>query len=614
MTDTTTGPTAGPTTGTAAAPAPETAAAAAERRIVTNRERLAGVVQAVGRRPVDIERRRWESAAVFGAFTVFYAVIGYVLVVRLHVVGFETLDRLNRALMIWHNDPAKLSAVGFDYPPLTVVLLAPFAVVKAGVTSLIVVPLVSALCAGLTMMFLNTMLRRAQVATPVRFLVLAGIGLNPLVVMYAAIGARNFVWLVLVVAALGALFAWYVTADIRFVMIAGLSFATASLTGYGSLLYFLISTVMIAAILTRLGADGTETEGTSVGFASPTVYAVSLWTVLNLVLVGDPFNWITSSSDAPGSGTLDGWSLLDIARATGELLLYGAPIAILVLPALLVVGVTRRNPFALWLGLMLTVSVLAPGAAVLLGVTDSPMAMANSLTILLLATIGGLWLARSADTGATGVAAALGIALVISIPWTYQAMATVPNQGLERVFHDAVRTWEPQDDNLTRSGAAVGIDAEQQMADYITENITARNTILTDNAATYAVMLLTGSPDLFVDRIDASDGPWRQVADAPGGRVSYLLLSIDPADDLLATMYADAAAGTDSVLTTVYANERYRLVTVPADYTYTPDAAIADNATDDPSLEQPSVPTPQEPTDCGGVDGLCGQGPAGTTP
>ena len=47
----------------------------------------------------------------------------------MHVVGFETLDRLNRALMVWHNDPAKLSAIGFDYPPLATLLIAPLAVV-----------------------------------------------------------------------------------------------------------------------------------------------------------------------------------------------------------------------------------------------------------------------------------------------------------------------------------------------------------------------------------------------------------------------------------------------------------------------------------------------------
>ena len=52
----------------------------------------------------------------------------------MHVVGFETLDRLNRALMVWHNDPSKLSAIGFDYPPLATLLITPLAVVRGLVT------------------------------------------------------------------------------------------------------------------------------------------------------------------------------------------------------------------------------------------------------------------------------------------------------------------------------------------------------------------------------------------------------------------------------------------------------------------------------------------------
>ena len=60
-----------------------------------------------------------------------YIWFGYWLVVKMHVVGFETLDRLNRALMIWHNNPAKLSALGFDYPPLATLLISPLAIFPA---------------------------------------------------------------------------------------------------------------------------------------------------------------------------------------------------------------------------------------------------------------------------------------------------------------------------------------------------------------------------------------------------------------------------------------------------------------------------------------------------
>ena len=576
-------------------------------RLLSSQERLSGVVQSVGRRPADVERRRGESTAVFALFTVLYSVVGYWLVVQMHVVGLETLDRFDRGLMIFHDQPAKLAAVGFDFPPLSVLLVAPFTIVPALTRSLVVVPVVSAVFAGLTMMFLNTMMRRAQVIAPWRVAVLGALGLNPLVVMYASIGARSFLWLAFVVAALGALFAWYVTADIRFVMVAGLSYSAAALTGYGSLLWFLVSLVMVGAVLARLGADGREVEGTTVGFAAPTVYVVVLWSALNLVLLTDPFGWITRSSDvaaSAGPDALDGMDLGEVARGTVDLVVHGAPIALVVLPALVFAGIARHNSFALWLGLLLGVSVAAPGLAVALHLTGSPLVMSNALPILLVSIIGAVWLARSATSNGTLVAAALTGGLLASIPWTFSAMTDFEHQGLERAFHDAVATGVVQEGALTVDGSVVGYDLERDMADFIRTDVVGESSVLTDDAATYAVILLTGSPSTFFDRVDESDGPWERAARTPATRVDYLLLSTDPRGDLLSTLYPAAAAGTDPQLPVAYSNDRYTLVEVPPDFGFvTGDSA--DGLLDDAGV--PVFPGVDGADVEGGYDGLQGQ-------
>ncbi|MDN4159863.1 hypothetical protein [Nocardioides abyssi] len=563
------GPAGGPST-----PAPTVLPAGPV--VLTNRERLAGVVQAVGRRPADVPRRPWESLLVLGVSTLVYAWIGYWLVVEMHVVGFETLDRLNRALMVWHNDPTKLSALGFDYPPLATLLLTPLTIFTSPVRALLVVPLASAVFAGLTMMTLNTMMRRAQVLAPLRIAVLVAVGCNPLVVLYAAGGARHFIWLSFVVVALGALFAWYVTADIRFVMIAGLAYSVAALAGYSSLLWFVLSLLMVAAVLARLGADGTEVEGTTVGFAAPTVYVIALWTAFNGLLLLDPFSWITDSSDASSSGGLPSFSLVELATATGKLVLHGAPLAILVLPALVFAGVARRNTFALWLAIMLAAAVLTPALAVALRLTDSPLLMRNALPILLLAVIGGIWLARSAGDASTLVSAVLVVGLLASIPWTFSSMKTYEYQNLESAFAAAVSTRESQEGTRTLDGSTVGLISEEAMAGWIRDNVSRRSSILTDNAQTYAVMLLTGRPDLFFDRVDASDGPWLEAAKDPAEHVDFLLLSTDTDNDLLSQLYPDAADGADALLTVAYSTPRYTLVAVPAGF-----SRVADSSDDE---------------------------------
>lgn len=535
--------------------------------ILTSRERRLSAVQAVGRRPMDIERRWWENLLVFALFTGAYAWFGYWLVVDMHVVGFETLDRLNRGLMIWHNEPPKLSAIGFDYPPLATLAVAPLALFRGLASSLAIVPLASALFGALTMVSLNTLMRRATIVAPLRAAVLVAVGLNPLVLLYAANGARHFIWISLLIVAIGALVAWFITADVRFVMISGLSFSLAALAGYSSLIWFVFAALMIGGILARLGADGTEVEGTVVGFASPVVYVVALWTAFNLLLLKDPFNWITQSSDSAGSGGLQDFTALEVARATAELVLYTAPIAIVVLPALIFTGLSRSNPLALWLGVLLFVAVAIPPVAVLLQLTDSPMNMRNGLPILLIAVIGAIWLARSSAGGSGLVVAALIVGLLASIPWTFNAMKTYEYQNLEAAFANAVSTRQSQEGARTLDGETIGIVSEQAMAEYIRSNINDENSILTDNAQTYAVMLLTGHPETFFDRVDQGDGPWQEAAKDPANHVDYLLLSTNGTDDLLSKLYPEAADGSDPLLPVVYRTERYVLVSVPTGFT-----------------------------------------------
>src|SRR3954453_18657350 len=56
-----------------------------------------------------------EGAIVFAIAFVAYFAIGYWFTINQHVVVFDALDRLTPALLVWHNDPPKLAAVGFVF-------------------------------------------------------------------------------------------------------------------------------------------------------------------------------------------------------------------------------------------------------------------------------------------------------------------------------------------------------------------------------------------------------------------------------------------------------------------------------------------------------------------
>jgi hypothetical protein len=190
------------------------------------------------------------------------------------------------------------------------------------------------------------------------------------------------------------------------------------------------------------------------------------------------------------------------------------------------------------------------------------MQMRNALPILVFAVIGGMWLARSADGGNLIVSAVMIVLLIVSIPWTFHWMKDYRFQNLEAPFAAAISTRESQEGATTVTGAKIGIVDEQAMADYITDNINQPNSILTDNSQTYAVMLLTGQPQLFFDRVDQSDGPWKAAAQDPAGVVDYLLLSTDTSADLLSQLYPDGANGTDPRLPVLFSTDRYVLLAV----------------------------------------------------
>ena len=102
----------------------------------------------------------------------------------------------------------------------------------------------------------------------------------------------------------------------------------------------------------------------------------------------------------------------------------------------------------------------------------------------------------------------------------------------------------------------------------------SRGSILTDNAQTFGVMLLTGRPDLFDDRVDAGDAAWSDAAHDPAAHVDLMLLSRDTSRDLLSRLYPAAAAGTDPALVPVLTTDRYVLVGVPSGYVRPTDAAV----------------------------------------
>jgi hypothetical protein len=157
----------------------------------------------------------------------------------------------------------------------------------------------------------------------------------------------------------------------------------------------------------------------------------------------------------------------------------------------------------------------------------------RSMAIVMLG-IAWLFLTMRRDWQRVAVGIGAVVLLTVSMLFTWRTMETYPYQFYEAAFIRAIRTG---DDQLgTRSPTALygpnkslvvgeySIGA-QRMADYILKHVHGREAILTDDSKTFGVMLTTGRPDLFLDRIDYGDALWLDILNNPFGRVTYVLIS-----------------------------------------------------------------------------------------
>jgi hypothetical protein len=159
-----------------------------------------------------------------------------------------------------------------------------------------------------------------------------------------------------------------------------------------------------------------------------------------------------------------------------------------------------------------------------------------------------------------GVTVAL---LVIGLGVSWGQMQSYPFQNLEQSFVRAVKTGKSQEGTNSLGGFQVGINPERRMAAYINRYVQRKNAILTDNAQTFGVMLLSGRPQLFFDRIDKGDKIWRQTLRAPYGKVSYFLVASQAAGDLIRRAYGlGSLSGSNPALIPVFRTDRYVLLSV----------------------------------------------------
>ena len=505
---------------------------------------------------------------MFVVFAAFYFFVGYKVTITDHVVVFDALNRLTDAYLVWWNDPPKLAAIGFLFPPLTTFVFLPLAVIKPVATSLVALPLLTSIFAAAGIVWLDRTLARCEMPLVFRLPLILAFGLNPMWVFYAGNGMSEAVYLAMLAFCLYGFISWYETTEPRFLIAAGFGFALLVVTRYSFIIWALLVALLIGVALVRRRASRVEVEGSVIAFAAPVVYALALWILFNALIVGEPFGWLsdqtsTQAVNATGIDVSGSLGFDEVSRRLLELNVAVFPLAFAAVPALVIAFLGQRNDMALWLASFIVLGIVIMGAHALISQNEGLLTLRDSMPMALTSLVGAAWVYRSYAAFRLVVWGVTLVLLIVNLFTAWKGMQDYPFQSLEQAFTRAIATGDSQEGTSSRGGFTVGIDPEAQMAQHIKNTIHTNNSILTDNAQTFGVILLNGQPQVFWDRIDKGDAKWNSVLNDPYGKVRYLLSAYNPrSGDLITRHYPGLNAGAVPGMTVVYRTERYILVRV----------------------------------------------------
>lgn len=540
-------------------------------------------------------KARLDSWIIFAVFALIYGIVGYFVVSDGHIVSFDSLHRLNQAYLSWWNSPPRFSAIGLAQAPLGAIAYMPLTIIKPLATSLIAMPVLTAIAAGMLMALLNSILRRVEMAAIFRYLMVLAFGLNPMVVFYAGNGEPVMLGMVLAAISLLSVISWYITDETRGLVGAGLAMGVAVLVDYQYGIWAIGMMLAIGIIAAGKSDETTRIRSALIVFVTPVAYSILVWTLLNWIILGNPIDWITTNPHMVALNSTDSFRNVtsDPASTFGDLfsvVLGVAPLGFAAIILLLLTAIFSASRLAIGMFLIAIAAVAAPVARVLFSNHADLMTLSIGLPLAVLAF--GAVAATMVDEDSWKVPAGviMLIGLIVAIPLSWNAMKHYDYQNQAQAFTRYVQHRDSQEGTSSVGGITVGIDPERTMASYINDVLPQKdNSILVDEDISYGPMILSGRPQLFADRADDGTGEWNKLRDDPYGSVDYMLVGVGRNADALAKRYPNMLSGGEPGLTPIFRTQRYVLVQVAAT------APVTDTGNNNPNVK-PTVPTPVEPT------------------
>ena len=503
-----------------------------------------------------------EPLIIFVLFYALFATVGCVLTLHHEIVVGDAEARLQHAFFIWANDPGKLAAIGFYWPPIQTLVLVPLAAIKPLATSLLALPLTSAAFGAGTVVVLDRALVVAGVERALRWSLIAAFALNPMILFYSANGMAEIVYLFFLTVALYLFLRWSVEPRWQDLVLCGAAFGFAVLSRYETGFWLPLVVVGALAGLTQRRVAIAQLEAAFISLVVPAIYGLALWSYITSTIIGDPLGWLKILiPKTPEENPVVAAPAPDTVNLLAEVFKVNAtlyPATFILATILFVVAYRKRSVIAAIFGAAVLVNLLSEVAILLRSENTVYLELRYNMRAMPVAVIAIAFLLALLPPARRrlGGVAALTL-LVLAIPASAATMLTSP--------------WVGQDRQFMRSllyGETTSIENQRTMATYVREHVRGENVVFTDDAQTFGIQLLDGSPTRYFDRVDFGDERWAEVRDRvllrgePVDSVRYILVRRDlRLGDLIAKPYPSLATtiGVPDFLRLAFANPNYAL-------------------------------------------------------
>jgi hypothetical protein len=495
----------------------------------------------VGRRPIAVLRRPSEQTIVVCASFAIYLLLAAVLVFGFHSIVGDAWSRVGNAYYVLFSRDPHLAAVGFVWSPLPSLVMLPLlpfkAVWPALVTHGFAANIVSAVFMAGAVGQIHRILRDLGVVRAPRLILTAAFAANPMVLLYAANGMSEAMFLFFLILTARQLMIWLDQRRVGALAAAGVALAFAYLTRYEAAAAAM-SVMLVVGVASWTAASRRERSASMLAdlliVGLPFVAVFLAWAGASWIIVGSPFEIFTS---VYGNSAQVGRAAAGIAASTGQggegglgyglsqiaaLSPYLLPLAIAALAGSLLIRDRRvAGPLAVFGG-VLVFALLAfltgrtfgwlrfyiaalPLTVLLAGILARSSALTPPVTAWMwrravhlgqVARFGRSVIAGITRGLAGAVTAAACFAVVTSVPSAAAGMLD-PSIGRGEAAEQLSALWPSGDDRAVQYSAQA-FAAGGAVAAYLDAKALPDGAVLADAATAFPIVLQSARPRQFV--------------------------------------------------------------------------------------------------------------------